>query len=247
MDAVAPPRAPSRLGLHQPGLGEVSRARHIVATLGGRFSLELGIDVDLDEHEIDRWALGATLVGDPSPVAVGIRTYCVLENAGIRSLEDVWGCDRDELSRSLREGGYGPNVNSTRSRLLALAGDVVDRYAGRLATLGEGIASPPELEVALGTLPGWDAPIVRTFLRELRGVWPGAEIALDPRVARAARHVALPPNLRGLSKLAAAGHLDLRDLEVGLVRLALTHDLSGCPGGEECPLAAFEREQLVHF
>jgi hypothetical protein len=62
-----------------------------------------------------------------------------------------------------------------------------------------------------------------------------------------ARHVALPFDVRGLSAVAAAAHLDLRDLEVGLVRSAWVHDLAQCPGGEECPLAAFDREQLVHF
>ncbi len=66
MSAASPPKALNRLGSRGPGLAEVCRARHIVATLGGRFSLELGIDVDLDEREIDRWVLGATLVGDPS-------------------------------------------------------------------------------------------------------------------------------------------------------------------------------------
>jgi hypothetical protein len=47
--------------------------------------------------------------------------------------------------------------------------------------------------------------------------------------------------------VAAAAHLDRRDLEVGLVRLASTHNLTGCPGGEECPLVVFDPEQLVHF
>ena len=247
MGAASPPQALNRLFSHEPGFAEVCRARHIVATLGGRFSLELGIDVDLDEYEIDRWALGATLVGDPSPVAVGIRTYRVLESTGIRTLEDVRGCDPAELTRLLREGGYAPTANNASSQLLALAHDVDTRYAGRLAPLGEEVASPPELEQALSTLPGWSARTVGTFLRELRGVWPGAEVALDLCVARTARHVALPSNLRGLSAVAAAAHLDRRDLEVGLVRLASTHNLTGCPGGEECPLVVFDPEQLVHF
>ncbi|MCE3286596.1 MAG: putative cytoplasmic protein [Gaiellaceae bacterium] len=247
MSAVAPLRAPNRRGSHQPGLAEVCRARHIVALLGGRFSLELGIDVDLDEREVDRWALGATLVEDPSPTSVGIQAYRVLGKAGVSTFEDVRGCDREELWRLLGECGYGPYVDRTRSRLLALADGVAERYAGRLTAIGEEIARPRELERMLASLPGWDARTVATFLRELRGVWSGAKPALDLRVARAAGHVALPPNLRGLSAVAAAAHLDLRDLEVGLVRLGAAHDLTRCPGGEECPLAALDREYLVHF
>jgi hypothetical protein len=228
-------------------VGEVCRARHIVATLGGRFSLELGIDVDVDESEIDRWALGATLVGDPYPVAVGIRAYRELDSAGIRTLEDVRACERTELIHLFPQGGDALYASRTSSQLLALAHEVDKRCAGRLATLGEEIAGPQELELALSTLPGWSARTAKTFLRELRGVWPGADVALGLRVARTARHVALPSDRRGLSAVAAAAHLDLRDLEVGLGRLSLAHDLSGCPGGEECPLAAFDPEQLVHF
>jgi hypothetical protein len=70
---------------------------------------------------------------------------------------------------------------------------------------------------------------------------------IDPRAALAARHVALPSELQGLSSLATAAHLDLRDLEAGLVRLELAHDFASCPGGEECPFAEFDRAQFVHF
>jgi len=229
-----------------PELAEICRARQMVARLGGRFSLDLGIDVDRNADEIDRWALAATLLGG-SPTSVAIHTYRVLEGAGARTLEDVRHRDREELVRLLDEAGYVRYEESTASRLLALAEAIADRYDGRLAALGEKSVSPSELERALGALPGWDPVTVGTFVRELRGVWPGAEVPLDPRAAHAARHVALPSDLAGLSALATAAHLDLRDLEAGLARLALRHDFARCPGGEECPFAEFDREQLVHF
>lgn len=247
MSVAYPAQARNHNESCQPRLAEICRARHVVGTLGGRFSLELGIEVDRNDGDVDRWALAATLVGDPSPASVGIRTYRLLGQAGVRTFEDVRDGDRELLLRLLHEGGYVPYGESTLSRLLALAQAVGDRYAGRLATLGERVVEPRQLERALGALPGWDPRTVGTFLCELRGVWPGAAVALDSRAARTARHVALPSELHGLSSLAAAAHLDVRDLEVGLVRLALAHDLTDCPGGEECPFAAFERDQLVHF
>ena len=230
-----------------PELAEICRACNIVERLGGRFSLELGIEVDRKAEEIDRWALAATLLGDPSPVSVGISTYRVLEQAGVRTFEDVRARDREELVRLLDEGGYLRCDVHTVSRLLALAEAIADRYAGRLALLGEEIMGASELERALGALPGWDPVTVATFLRELRGVWPGADVPLDPRAALAARHVALPSDRHGLSSLAAAAHLDFRDLEAGLARLALCHGFAHCPGGEECPFAEADREQFVHF
>jgi hypothetical protein len=245
--ASVPPRIRRHHESSLPELAEICRARQVVDRLGGRFSLELGIYVDRKAEEIDRWALAATLLGDPGPVSVAIHTYRVLEHAGVRTFEDVRDRDREEVVCLLGEGGYARCDESTASRLLVLAEAVADRYAGGLATLGETIVEPGELERALGALPGWDSRTVGTFLRELRGVWPGADVPLDPCAALAARHVALPTDLHGLSALAAAAHLDFRDLEVGLTRLALVHDSAHCPGGEECPFAEFDREQFVHF
>jgi hypothetical protein len=245
--ALSPSRPPNRRRSQVPGFAAICRARTIVATLGGRFSLELGIDLDRDPEEVERWALAATLFGNRTSTTVAMRTYRVLEHAGVRTIEDAGGRDRDDLVSLLDEGGYARYDERTASRLLALADVIADRYDGRLATLGEGVVDTGELELALNALPGWGPVTVRAFLRELRGVWPGADVPLDTRAALAARHLELPSELHVLSSLAAATHLDFRDLEAGLVRLCLCHDLAGCAGGEECPFAAFERDQLVHF
>lgn len=245
--ALSEPRLVHRHGSKVSDLGAICRARHLVATLGGRFSLELGIDLDRDPGAVERWALAATLFGNRISTAVAMRTYRVFEHAGVRTIEDAGGRDREELISLLDEGGYVRYDERTASRLLALAEVIADRYDGRLAKLGEGVVGPRELERALKALPGWGPVTVRAFLRELRGVWPGAEVPLEARAALAARHLDLPSGSHALSSLAAVAHLDFRDLEAGLVRLCLGHDLAGCPGGEECPFAAFDRDQLVHF
>lgn len=228
-------------------VGEICRARNIVARLGGRFSVELGIDVDGGPGEIERWALAATLVGDPSPLSVSGHAYRVLERAGIDTFADVLACDRKRLGRVLDEGGYVGDDETTASRLLALAEALPNLYPEGLATVGQEIEQPLDLERELEALPGWDREIVQAFLRELRGIWPGAAVPLDPRAALAARHAALPCDLGGLSAVAEGAHLDFRDLEAGLTRLALSHDPTHCPGGEECPLVQVDREQFVHF
>ena len=229
------------------GIAAICRARHLVMNLGGRFSLELDIDVDRGADEVERWALAATLFGNRISTSVALHTYRVLERAGIRTLADAGGCDRSDLVALLDQGGYARYDERTASRLQALAGAVEDRFGGRLAGIGERLARPAELKSALEALPGWGPVTVRAFLRELRGVWPGAELPLDPRAAAAAEHIQLPPELDALSLLAASAHLDLRDLEAGLVRLALAHDPGECPGGEECPFASLDRDQPVHF
>jgi len=244
---LSPPRRSHREKSHVPGFAAICRARKIVATLGGRFSLELGIDLDRDPEGVEQWALAATLFGNRISTTVAMRTYRVLEQAGVRTIEDAGGRGREELISLLDEGGYVRYDESTASRLLALAEVIADRYDRRLATLGEDIADCQELELVLGALPGWGPVTVGAFLRELRGVWPGADPPLDTRAAAAALHLKLPAGSQALSSLAAEAHLDFRDLEAGLLRLCLCHDLAGCPGGEECPFAAFDRDQLVHF
>ena len=229
------------------GIGVICRARRVVATLGGRFSLELGIDLDGGPEEVERWALAATLLGNRISTAVAMHTYRVLEHAGVTTIADAGNRSRQALVSLLDDGGYARYDERMASRLHALADVIDDRYDGCVSTLGEQAIDADELESALRTLPGWGPVTVRAFLRELRGVWPGADPELDERAAASARHVHVPADPDALRSLAVAAHLDFRDLEAGLLRLALCHDFSACPGGEECPFAAFDRDQLGHF
>lgn len=240
-------RRPARWPSEATEIAAISRARHIVSTLGGRFSLKLGIDVDREPDGVDRWALAATLFGNRISTAVAMRAYRVLARAGVRTIGDA-GCYRwDELVALLDEGGYVRYDERTASRLLALARAVADRHQGRLATLGERVEDPQALEQALRELPGWGPVTVHAFLRELRGVWRGVAVDLDERAVHAARHLDLPSRLEALLPFAAAAHLDVRDLEAALVRVRLCHRVPSCPGGEECPLAAFDPDRLHRF
>ncbi len=117
-----------------------------------------------------------------------------------------------------------------------------DRYDGQVAVLGRRFTAYPELHAALDALPGWGPVTVGLFLRELRelrGVWPGADPPLDEHAAAAARHLGLAsaqPGGTGLTEMASAAGLDVRDLESWLVRLDLAHGraTAGCPGGQAC-------------
>ena len=105
--------------------------------------------------------------------------------------------------------------------------------------IGRRFAAYPALHAALDALPGWGPVTVRLFLRELRGVWPGAGPPLDERAAAAARHLGLlaaGSDVACLAGLAVACGLDVRDLEAGLVRLDLAHGraMAGCPGSHAC-------------
>jgi endonuclease III len=227
-------------------LAALCRARRIVRELGGRFSLELGIDVDRDPAEVERWALAATLFGNRISTAVAMRTYRALEQAGVHTIEDAGRRSWEELVALLDLGGYVRYDERTASRLLALADAIADRFGGRISCLGAEVDDPTALEQALRELPGWGPVTTHAFLRELRGVWRGAQVPLSERTVRAAEHLGLPATLESLSSFAADAHLDVRDLEAALVRLSLGHDLEACYGGEECPFTCFEPGRLEH-
>lgn len=74
-------RASQRAGRHRTGLA--SLAARVVESLGGRYSVELGIDVDANEDEIERWALAATLFGARISATIAERTFAILEQAGV--------------------------------------------------------------------------------------------------------------------------------------------------------------------
>jgi hypothetical protein len=195
--------------------------RELVERLGGRFSLEMGIDVDRGDREIDRWFLAATMFGTRISWTIVERTYATLVGAGVGTIAEAGTRTWQELVDLLDAGGYARYDERTATRLLDLAVAVRERH-GRISAL-VALRDPHVLEATLDALPGWGPTTVRLFLRELRGVWPAAEPALDRRAAQAATELVLPVrDVASLRRLAARAGVDVRDLEAALVRAALS-------------------------
>ncbi|HVB46280.1 MAG TPA: hypothetical protein VNF47_26725 [Streptosporangiaceae bacterium] len=221
---------------------DIRLARQVVHDLGGRYSAELGIDVDAGDGEIERWFLAATLFGARISAKVAERTYRVLTRAGLTRIAQARQMPSGDLIGLLDEGGYARYDFRTATQLTNLSEVMTVRYDGQVAMIGQRFTSYPALRVALDALPGWGPVTIGLFLRELRGVWPGASPPLDERATAAARHLGLKvanstlADMPGLSALAAACDLDVRDLESGLVRLALAHrnTMASCPGLWSC-------------
>jgi hypothetical protein len=225
--------------------GERARtAEEVIQRLGGRYSSGLGIDVDAGEGEVERWLLAATLFGTRISAAIAARTFHVFDESGIHRLHDVASRSWDDLVALLDAGGYARYDFRTASRLQELEKAITERY-GDVASIGRNVTDPVSLVKSLDTLPGWGPMTIQLFLRELRGVWSGAQLPLDPRAISAARHLGLFEP-RDRDELITASHLareigqDVRDLEGGLVRLNLAHRAwerghhAPCPGGRRC-------------
>jgi len=227
----------------QPATERTWLARHVVHTLGGRYSVKLGIDVGAGDAQIERWFLAATLFGTRITAQTAERTYQVLTSAGLVRVGQARCIPYGTFIGYLGQGGYARYDGQTVARLQALSEIIGERYDGRAALIGQQHTSYPALRAALGVLPGWGPVTIQLFLRELRGVWPGAQPPIDPRAEYAARHLGLTspgsPSLAALTRLASDAGTDPRDLESGLVRLTLAHHhhrrwLRACPGGDRC-------------
>jgi hypothetical protein len=210
-------------------------ARGLVEARGGRFSVEMGIDVDRGEREVERWLLAATLFGTRISAAIAIRTYRLMAEAGVGTLGHVEARSWDELVELLDRGGYVRYDYRTATRLQQLAAAL---HGQRIDALRKGTLE--QTRAALDALPGWGPVTISLFLRELRGVWAGVDPPLDHRAARAAHHVGLLGTsdhlLQRLRALATQAGLDFRDLEASLVRLWMAHhrQFEHCAGGPRC-------------
>lgn len=211
--------------------GRTERALRLIARLGGRYSSELGIDVDAGADDVDRWFLAATLFGTRIAATVAMRTFAVLDGAGIHRVADAGRRSWDELVALLDAGGYTRYDFRTATRLQQLAAVLEARFGGQAAAIGRCGLRPEELARTLDELPGWGPVTVGLFLRELRGTWPAANPPIDQRAEWAARHLDLVPAqttdvLAAVTTLAVRIGVDPRDLESALVRASLAHHLA---------------------
>ena len=236
MDLVATPA-------HTTSVTRAELVRRLVA-VGGRYSTALGIDVEAGDAEIDRWFMAATLFGARIPTTIAEHTFRVLDQAGVTAAT-ARAFPWDDLVALLDRGGYTRYDYKTATRLHTLCDVLCERYGGRVCAIADHARTPADLEKALDDLPGWGPGTVGLFLRELRGVWPLAAPALDPRAVACARHLGLFDDrthdpLARVRSLSSAAGVDPRDLEGALVRTALGHraDLETCPGGRRCVAVA---------
>jgi len=221
----------------------VPLAARAVQSLGGRYSIELGIDVDRSEDEIERWALAATLFGARISAKIAQRTFAVLEQAGVHSIADAGRQEIERLIELLDAGGYARYDLRTADYFHAIAQALAADWRGRVSSALD--LPLDQLHAALDSLPGWGPVTMGLFLRELRGVRAGIDPPLDARAVRAAEHLRMlkPGRRKGLASLRAVAvdaRIDIRDLEAALVRLSLAHGrhMPDCPGRQRCTLLA---------
>jgi endonuclease III len=222
--------------------------RRLIEILGGMYSRELGIDLSgPDRTQIFRWFLAAKLMGARISTRAAISTWREFYRRGVDTPERIQQTGWDGLVAILDDGGYARYDFSTATRLLAITGNILERYRGDLNVLHDRSEGPRDLEARLMGLGRGIGPVTTNiFLREMRSVWPKADPAISPFALLATRDLGLANGkgipLDALRKVWAAEKArgyNFSDFEAALVRLGKDYcrkpRVTNCPMREICP------------
>ena len=143
---------------------------------GGRFSVELGMNIDSGKSdEIFKWFLASILFGARIRRNTAIKTYQAFEKRDVLTPEAILGTGWDGLVEILDAGGYSRYDFRTATKLLEISEMLNKIYGGDLNRLHEEAQDPRDLESKLIEFNGVGPVTVNIFLRELRGIWKKAE------------------------------------------------------------------------
>lgn len=192
----------------------------LVKGLGGGFAVQLGIDLSSrSEAALFKWWLASLLFGARIGEAIAVRSFKMLEAAGLdspsRVLEQGW----NRLVALLDQGGYVRYDFKTADKLLAVSRRLIDDYQGSLNQLHDAAQGSRDLEARLKALgKGVGDVTVAIFLRELRSIWPKADPSPGGLAVQAGQNLGIE-SIKGFWRLHSEG-VSLSDFESALVRLA---------------------------
>lgn len=164
--------------------------RQLIDEQGGRFSSELGIDLDSgSSEEIFKWFLASILFGTRISRNLAVRTYLEFANRNVLTPDAILRTGWEGLVEILDEGGYARYDFKTATKLLEISQMLIEQYGGDLNRLHEEARDPRHLESRLMEMKGVGPVTVNIFLRELRGIWKKAQPMLGDLAIEAARNL----------------------------------------------------------
>jgi endonuclease III len=164
--------------------------RRLMKEWGGRFSSELGIDIDSGSPgEVFKWFLASILFGARIRQSAAMQTYREFEKRGVLTPDAILKTGWDGLVQILDAGGYARYDFKTATKLLGIAEMVNNRHGGDLNRLHEEARDAGDLESKLMEFKGVGEVTVNIFLREMRGIWQKADPLPGDTVIIAAREL----------------------------------------------------------
>jgi len=183
---------------------------------GQPYSYMLGINLKLGKNEdVVKWFLAAILYSKPIREESATRTYRCFERHGVITVKRILNAGWDRLVSILDEGGYTRYDFSTATKLLAVFGNLEERYGGDLTKLYRASADEAELETNLKKLgKGIGDTTVSIFLRDMTYMWKKVDPRPTPLVTMALKRL----DIKDLKRYAGKHRIDTVRLETALVR-----------------------------
>jgi len=194
------------------------KLKEFVERYGEPYSKRLGIDLRTGRPgEVFKWFLASILYGKPIRESSATKTYKCFEKRRILSPERILQTGWDGLVSILDEGGYTRYDFSTATKLLSVAGKLMERYGGNLNRLHEVAVDSRDLEARIMALgKGLGPTTTSIFLRDMRAIWSKADPEPTPLVRQAQKSL----GIKDLKSCAKRSKTDLVRLETALLRLA---------------------------
>lgn len=194
------------------------KLKEFVKRYGEPYSKLLGIDLTRGRSgEVFKWFLASILYGKPIRESSATKTYKCFEKRGVLSPEKILQTGWDGLVSILDEGGYTRYDFSTATKLLDVAGRLMERYGENLNRLHEVAADSRDLEARIVALGKGVGPTTASiFLRDMRTIWPKADPEPTPLIRQAQKSL----GIKDLKSYAKRSKIDLVRLETALLRLA---------------------------
>jgi len=194
------------------------KLKEFVERYGEPYSKLLGIDLRRSRSgEVFKWFLASILYGKPIRESSATKTYKCFEKRGVLSPEKILQTGWDGLVSILDEGGYTRYDFSTATKLLDVAGRLMERYGGNLNRLHDVATDSRDLEARIVALGKGVGPTTASiFLRDMRTIWPKADPEPTPLIRQAQKSL----EIKDLKSYAKRSKTDLVRLETALLRLA---------------------------
>jgi hypothetical protein len=169
--------------------------RAVIRQYPGRFSVELGIDLDSGRGlEVFKWFLASVLFGARISGTIVNKTLREFVSRGIVSPRIILETGWDGLVEVLDQGGYVRYDFKTATKLLDLSRVLTEIYHADLADLHRAANSPGDLEQRLKSLAkGIGDVTVNIFLREMRSLWEKADPLPSDLAVSAAKDLGFVP------------------------------------------------------
>ncbi|MGV0850258.1 endonuclease [Mycolicibacterium phlei] len=188
---------------------------------GTTYAAEAGIHLADKPMPLFQLLTLCMLASKPIDAAIAVAAARELFDAGVRTPRAALDADRSEVIRAFGRAHYVRYDESSATRLVDIAGTVVDQHGGDLRRLADD-HDVDALRRALKKFKGIGDTGADIFLREVQDVWPWVAPFFDERALEAARDLGLPTGADELAELAPD---DTAALAAALVRVSLDAEL----------------------